>query len=96
MSFKNYNSYLNKDCVREVKKHLVMELQQRLNIVEKNVISWTEQPFDLSSDWLSNNHTVFKQLYGIAYCLDENDFDIKMLSRSFVGLIENIIANSNQ
>ena len=34
-------------------------------------------------------------MYKIAYCLDADDFDIKMLSRNFIGLIENITANSN-
>jgi len=92
MSFTNYNSYLNQDCVREVNKHLVVELQQQLNIVEQNVILWTGQQLDL----LSGKSTVGLRLHRIAYCLDADDFDIKILSRSFVGLIENITANSNQ
>jgi len=93
MSLTNYNSYLNEDCVREVNKHIVAELQQRLNRVEKDVILWTGQQFDfLPYDRIR----VGFQLYKIAYCLDAVDFDIKMLSRSFVGLIENITANSNE
>ena len=38
MSCKNYKSYLNEDCVREVNKHFVVELQQRVNLIEKNMI----------------------------------------------------------
>jgi hypothetical protein len=34
-------------------------------------------------------------LYKIAYCLDAEDFDIKMPPWNFTGLIENITANSN-
>jgi len=93
MSLINYNSYLNEDCVREVNKHIVAELQQRLNRVEKDVILWTEQQFGyLPYDRIS----LGLQLYKIAHCLDADDFDINMLTRSFVGLIENIKANSNE
>ena len=94
MSCTNYKSYLNEDCVREVNKHFVVELQQRVNLIEKNVILWTEEQFDFLS--LSGKSRVGLLLYKIAYCLDANDFDIKMLSTNFTGLIENITAISNK
>ena len=93
MSFSNSNAFLNQEFVREVNKNIVAELEQRLTIVEKDVIMWTGQQFDFLSH---GKRTVGLQLYKIAYCLDVHDFHIKMLSRSFVGLIENITANSNQ
>jgi len=92
MSCTNYKSYLNEDCVQEVNKHVVVELQQRVNVIEENVILWTEEQFD----FLSGKSRIGLLLYTIAYCLDADDFDIKMLSRNFIGLIENITANSNK
>jgi len=93
MSFASFSAFPEQHCVREVNQNIVVELQQRLNIVETDVILWTEQQFDFLS---YGKRKVGLQLYKIAYCLDVDDFDIKMLSRSFDGLIENITANSNQ
>jgi len=58
----------------------------------KDVTLWIGQQFDYLP---YGRKRVGLQLYKIAYCLDVDDFDIKMLSRSFLGLIENITANSN-
>jgi len=59
-----------------------------------NITLWTKEQFDILS--FGTKHLGLGSiLFGIAYCLDADEFDVKMLSGSFDGLIENITVNSN-
>ena len=81
------------DGVREENRHLVAELQQRLDVVEQSVVLWAEQ----QTVFLSlGKSTVRLQLDKIAECLDGDDFEVSMLSRSFEGLVGTLNSKSDQ